>query len=83
MAVTIVLALIYFWFVGWLVHRIMGADGGHLHNCFIGGTGVGLAALLEWVTQCYTTTIWGVILLSTLCSMVTIPVVFLLMQQLP
>ena len=68
MVATIILALIYFWFVGWLVHGLMGADGGPLHNCFIGGAGVAVGCFLEWITGCYTTTIWGVILLSFICA---------------
>ena len=68
MAATIILALIYFWIVGWVVHCIMGADGGPLHYCFIGGAGVGVGAFLEWITNRYTTTFWGVLLLSVACA---------------
>ena len=69
MAATIILALIYFWIVGWVVHCIMGADGGPLHYCFIGGAGVGVGAFLEWISNRYTSTFWGVLLLSMACAM--------------
>ena len=69
MGATIVLALIYFWIVGWVVHCIMGADGGLLHYCFIGAAGVGVGAFLEWISNRYTSTFWGAILLSVACAM--------------
>ena len=51
MVATIILDLILFYIVGWVVHFIMGSDGGPLHYCFIGGAGAGLGALLEWVAN--------------------------------
>ena len=51
MVATIILDLILFYIVGWIVHFVMGSDGGPLHYCFIGGAGAGLGVLLEWVAN--------------------------------
>ena len=69
MAATVILALIFFWVIGWIVHCIMGRDGGPLHYCFIGGAGTGVGAVLEWITNRYNTTFWGAMLLAVLCAM--------------
>ena len=69
MATSVILALIFFWGIGWVVHCIMGKDGGPLHYCFIGGAGCGVGAFLEWITNRYNTTFWGVMILCLLCSM--------------
>ena len=69
MAATVILALIFFWVIGWIVHCIMGRDGGPLHYCFIGGAGTGVGAFLEWFTNRYNTTFWGAMLLAVLCAM--------------
>lgn len=68
MVATIILDLILFYIVGWVVHFIMGSDGGPLHYCFIGGAGAGLGALLEWVANRSAGTFWGIMLLWILCS---------------
>ena len=69
MAATVIQALIFFWVIGWIVHCIMGRDGGPLHYCFIGGTGTGVGAFLEWITNRYNTTFWGAMLLAVLSAM--------------
>ena len=69
MAATVILALSFFWLAGWVVHRIMGKDGGPLHYCFVGGAGTGLGAFLEWVTNRYNSTFWGAMLTCVLCGM--------------
>ena len=68
MVATIILDLILFYIVGWIVHFVMGPDGGPLHYCFIGGAGAGLGAFLEWVTKSSTGTFWGIMLRWILCA---------------
>ena len=68
--VDVVLALIFFWIIGWVVHKIMGKDGNFLHFIFIGGAGCGLGTLLEWITNRYTTTFAGAIGLCIVCALV-------------
>lgn len=63
--VDIVLALVFCAFIGWAVHKIMGRGNhgtGLLHYAFVGGCGVGIGALFEWITGLYATTIIGAIL---------------------
>ena len=67
--VNVILVLILFWLLGWVVHLIMGKDGGPLHYCFIGGAGTGVGAFLEWITNRYNTTFWGAMLTCILCGM--------------
>ena len=67
--VNVILVLILFWLLGWVVHFIMGKDGGPLHYCFIGGAGAGVGAFLEWVTNRYNSTFWGAMLTCVLCGM--------------
>ena len=66
--VNVILVLILFWLLGWVVHFIMGKDGGPLHYCFIGGAGTGVGAFLEWITNRYNSTFWGAMLTCVLCG---------------
>lgn len=68
MLLNIVLALIFFWIIGWVVHKIMGRDGSFLHFCFIGGAGSGVGSFLEWATGRYTESFLGAIGLCIVCS---------------
>ena len=69
--ITVILALAYFALIGWAVHEVMG-NGNHgsglLHFTFVGGLGCGLGALLEYVTQLYTSTVIDAIVLSFICA---------------
>ena len=56
----IVAALAFCVFIGWAVHKVFG-HGNHgsglLHYAFVGGCGVGIGALVEWITGIYAMTL--------------------------
>lgn len=70
---NIVLMVLICAIIGWAVHKIMGVgnhETGLLHYAFVGGTGWGLGALLEWATRHYASTLWGTLVLWIACSCV-------------
>lgn len=73
MIINLILLTLVSAVIGAAVHLIMGPGNhgvGLPHYAFIGGTGWGIGALLEWATGYRTSTFWGTIGLWIICACV-------------